>query len=54
MVLQQNLQDLEGLFLELEETSRLADLSGVEINFEISKPHHPLTVQHPSLPRKVV
>jgi hypothetical protein len=54
VMLQQNLQNLERLFLELDQASRLAELSGVEIDLEVSKPNHPLAVLHPNLRREVV
>jgi hypothetical protein len=54
-VLQQNLQYLEGLVLELDAASGLADLSGGEIGFKRPKAYRPVPVIQRDVPvlRKV-
>ena len=49
-MLQQNLQYLEGLVLEFDAASRLADLSGGEIGFKRAKAYRPVPVIHRDLP----
>jgi hypothetical protein len=48
--LQQNLEHLEGLFLELDTATRFTDLSGVEVSLKRSEPDRPISIRHLGYP----